>query len=359
MTVMTVPARIDEVTDAWLTSALQRSGRLGSGEVVEIEAREPLSAGTSFATNMYRLRLSGTEAIPSTAILKLPVSGPLRAFLDGVGAYTREVTFYSELAAEVPIRVPDCYVAEQASDSTDFVLLIEDLTDSTPGDSLTGLTVEQAELAADALGRFHAWCWEHERLDTLMVFPRLDGESGRRTCELIGQMFEQTWPGVKASYPIDPELQAYGDRLPELMPWFIEHLSTPRTITHGELRADNLFLRQGELTLIDFQTVSQQSGVVDISYLFSQSLPLEVRREHEQQLLARYTHALNRAGVTSYGIDQVHTQYRIGILFNLVWACLMHGQVATLDDRGKALVDAMLTRAFAAIAENDCLALLP
>jgi Ecdysteroid kinase-like family len=359
MTVAVLPARVEEVTEAWLTDALRRSRRLVGDEAAVIAGRKPVSAGTSFATSMYRLRLSGVASVPSTAILKLPVFGPLRAFLDGVGAYTREIAFYSELAGEVPVAVPECYVAEQASSSSDFVLLIEDLTDSTAGDSLTGLSVEQAELAADALARFHAWSWEHERLETLKVFPRLDGEVGRRTCALIAQMFSQTWPGVTASYALDGELRAFGDHLPELMPWFIERLSRPRTIAHGELRADNLFLRADGLTLIDFQTVCQHSGMVDVSYLFSQSLPLEVRRGHEQQLLHRYIDGLTRAGVTDYGLAQATEQYRIGILFNLVWACLMHGQLAGLDARGRALVDAMLTRAFSAIDDNECLALLP
>jgi hypothetical protein len=99
--------------------------------------------------------------------------------------------------------------------------------------------------------------------------------------------------------------------------------------------------------------------MVDIAYLFSQSVPLEVRREHEQRLLRRYYDGLMSAGVTGYSFDDALEQYRIAVGFNLVWACLMHGQLAGLDERGRGLVDAMLTRAFAAITDNETLTLVP
>jgi hypothetical protein len=359
MTLATLPATVDEITDEWLTEALRRSARIRADEAVHIEACEALAEGTSFATRMYRLRLSGTGGVPASAILKLPVTGAVRVFIDGISAYAREVTFYAELAGTVPIHVPDCYVAEQATGSTDFVLLIEDLAGATPGDSLTGLTAAQAEHAAEALARFHAWGWEHARLATLPAFPRLDGDVGRHTCALIGQMFAQAWPVVAVAYGPGPELVAFGERLPELMPWFIGQLTTPCTIAHGELRADNLFHTDTGLILIDFQTVCQQNGMVDVSYLLSQSVPTEIRREHEERLVRRYLDALAVAGVSGYPVDAALRQYRIGVAFNLVWACLMHGQLERLDARGTALVDAMLTRAFAAIADNQSLTLIP
>ena len=68
--------------------------------------------------------------------------------------------------------------------------------------------------------------------------------------------------------------------------------------------------------------MSQQSGMVDVSYLLSQSVPLEVRREHEGRLVRRYLEGLVAAGVTSYPLEDALRQYRIGVAFNLVWALL-------------------------------------
>ena len=54
---------------------------------------------------MHRLELSGPEGTPASALLKLPVEGPVRALVDGLGAYRREVTFYSQLSGEVAAKI--------------------------------------------------------------------------------------------------------------------------------------------------------------------------------------------------------------------------------------------------------------
>jgi Ecdysteroid kinase-like family len=338
---------------------MRRSGRLAPTESVSLVEVRSMTAGTAFSTMMYRLVLDGPAGTPPTAILKLPIDAPVRALLDGIGAYRREVTFYSELAPTLPVRVAEPYIAEMSSETTDFVLLLEDLTDLQPGDQLTGLTITQAEGAVDYLAAFHSWAWENPRLRAFADrFPPLDSPVGSAAQHQFGQVFKATWPGAR-EYMSGDALKI-GDALPDLLPFFIGELATPRTIAHGELRAENLFLSpDGGILMVDFQTVSQEAGVIDLAYLISQSVPTDARRGHDEALIRRYHDGLLSGGVDNYPFEEAWRQYRLAVAFNLILPGVAFMTFSSVDDRGQRLLIEMLHRASAAINELDCRALIP
>jgi Ecdysteroid kinase-like family len=347
---MTLPRTIDELDGAWLSAAL--------GEQVSIKSCTPISLG--YATAMYRLELEGPSEAPASVIVKLPVGAQVRQLLDGIGAYVREVTFYAELAGDVPVRVPKSYAAEMAPDSTDFVLVLEDLSTLEPANQLKGLTLEQAATAVDELARFHAWSWEHERLQRLADrFPPLDSELAASVYAQFAQFFDMSWQSARNLPVVADEVKEFGDRWSELLPTFVAELSTPRTIVHGELRADNLFLLpDGGLLMIDFQTVAQQAGIVDVAYLVAQSLPVEVRRGNDEQLVRRYTDTLATVGVKDYDHERAWRQYRVALAFNLLLPGLAFMQYENTDEHGKQLLVEMLRRTSDAIEATGALDLL-
>lgn len=354
-----LPTTIDGLDSGWLTAAMRRSGRLAPTESVTLVGVESMTAGTAFSTMMYRLILDGPAGAPRTAILKLPIDAPVRALLDGIGAYRRELSFYQELATALPVRVAEAYIAEMSSETTDFVLLLEDLTDLQPGDQLTGLTVAQAEGAVDYLAAFHGWAWEHPRLGEFADrFPPLDGPVGSAMQRQFGQVFETTWPGVREH--MSGDALKIGDALPDLLPFFIKELASPRTIAHGELRAENLFLSpDGGILMVDFQTVAQEAGVIDIAYLIPQSLTTDIRRGRDEGLIRRYHDGLLSAGVEGYSFEQAWRQYRLAVAFNLILPGVAFMTFASIGDRGQRLLIEMVQRASAAINELDCFALIP
>ena len=357
-----LPTSIEDVSSTWLTVALRRSGRLGPNDNAEVIGYKPLSAGSAYTTKMYRMELAG-PGLPSSAIIKLPVTTEVRQLLDAIGAYQREVTFYRELAAETPVRVPDSLVAEYESDTGNMVLLIEDLAPLAPSDQLAGLTLKQAEAAMDGLARFHAWSWEHTRLARYAdrVLP-IDSAKGRGVVEQFGKFFAMTWPAAMraAGSALSDEVREFGARLPALIPFFIDQLATPRTIIHGELRSENLFFdTDGSLILIDFQIVGQGSGVYDVSYLLTQSLTADVRHGHDEQLMRRYWNGLVAAGIKDFPWDRAWRQYRLGVAYNLLFPGMAFMTYGAANDRGKALLLQMLSRASNAIADNKSLDLLP
>jgi hypothetical protein len=357
----TIPLSSAEITSGWLTQALQRAGRLANGEAVDLIDIRPLAAGTAYTTQMFRVRLSGPR-LPASAILKLSVSGPVRQVLDGVGAYAREVAFYRDVAAGLPVRIPGAYIAEIDQQSGDMVLMIEDLAPLSAVDQLAGLSLQQAEAAVDGLARFHAWSWNHPRLAQYASrFPAIDAPAGRALLERYASFFAMSWPAAsQASADVSEAVRAFGDRFTSLIPFFIDKLAAPATIVHGELRSDNLFFdADGRLILIDFQSVVQAAGVYDVSYLLSQSMTIAARRGHDQSLMRRYWEGLVSAGVTGYSWELAWEQYRLGVAYNLIFPGMAFMAYEAADPRGKALLLQMLSRASAAIADNDALALIP
>ena len=358
---MGLPKSIDELDGAWLGQALHEAGRIADPAGVTIKRAEPLATGTAYSTMMWRIELDGPHGTPRTAVVKLPVQGEVRQLLDGITAYLREVTFYAQLASEVPVRVPEPYVAAMENGSTDFVLILEDLSDLEPADQLRGLTLQQAEAAVDALAAFHAWSWEHPRLEGLKAqFPPLGSVMASRIYGQFMQYFALSWQRARELDAVADEVKAFGDRLPELLPFFVERLSTPRTISHGELRAENLFLLEdGGLLLIDFQAVAQQAGIIDVAYLISSSVDEEVRRGHEEALVRRYQEQLAAAGVTGYNFERAWEQFRIAVAFMLLMPGLAFMQYEQTNDRGKQLLVEMLARASDTIVSIGALELLP
>ena len=357
-----IPLSPDEVTSSWLTQALHRSGRLHSGAAAEVIDIQPLSAGTAYSTLMYRIKIAA-PGLPESAILKLSVDGPARQILDNIGAYAREVAFYRDLGGELPVRIPQAYVAEFDAKTNDMILLIEDLAPLAPVDQTVGLTLAQAEAAVDGLARYHAWSWQHPRLATFADrFPPLSGARGRGIIEQFGQFMGMVWPAAIqiSGAGMSPEVAAFGQRLPALIPFFLDRLSAPATIIHGELRGENLFFdHDGSLILIDFQVVTQGCGLIDVAYLLSQSLPTELRRGQDERLVRRYWNGLVAGGVADYAWQQAWEQYRLAVAYNLILPGVAFTAYEASDQRGKTLLLKMLSRASAAIADNDSLTIIP
>ena len=73
---------------------------------------------------------------------------------------------------------------------------------------------------------------------------------------------------------------------------------THHTVVHGDYRLDNLmFSPDGAVVALDWQTATVGSPTRDLAYFLETSLDVELRRRHEQALLAVYADALVAGGV--------------------------------------------------------------
>ncbi|MCR5979414.1 phosphotransferase [Gordonia jinghuaiqii] len=334
-----IPTSAEQLTPAWLSAFLAENGHDATVESVVAQA-----VGTGQMAGSYRLTLEYAEPtdLPPTLVAKLATGAPeQREF--GSGVFRNEVRFYRELADGFTVPIPRCYAATISAASTEFVLLLEDMGAAVQGDQIAGCSPAQAESVAVAAAGLHAPRWNDQTLLDAMPLP---GDAEREMLESILEPMaavyrERFSPDARSSAAIDWLVREGGA-------WLVAPLQNTGLI-HGDLRVDNiLFGPSGEVTVIDWQTITTGNPLRDISFLLSTSLTTEDRRRHERGIVASYHRALVTEGVADYTLDQCWDDY-VGNLIQAPMIIVFGSAAAQPTERGNAMFDAMLSRSAAAI----------
>ena len=365
MAKLNIPEGPEALTSEWLTQALRQTGSITSATVRSFDA-DVIGEGVGLMGQLAQLRLhyDGSEpGAPRSLIAKFPAAvDENRDVGNQLRFYEREARFYKDIADEVELRTPRCYYGAMDVERDEYVLLLEDLAPARVADQLTGCSGQEAELAVLELAKFHATWWESPRLAEIDWMPYA-GDPVNKSSE---EAYQEAW---------GPLLERFGDRLPKPvleaadgLRWkagsLLDQLAEPpRTIMHGDYRADNLFFATPEggapLAVIDWQISSRGRGVYDVAYLMSQSMQLGERRAGEMELLRSYHRTLTENGVRGYEFDQCLHDYRLATLFCLVYPVIAIGRLDPSNERGVALSTAMLERSVAAIVDLNAGELLP
>ncbi len=364
MSALSIPATMDEVTPAWLTAALRESGVLKTATVTAAD-RVTIGVGVGLLGDIARVTLTYDHpepGAPATLIAKLPTPEPsARGLAQMFGFYETEARFYTTLADQCAIGSPRSYYAAMKPEEVLFIILMEDLAGLRMGDQVAGCSVEDARLIVRNLARFHAQWWDSPRLDALDWVI----SSASPVIQLTSGAYLQS---------IEPFLRLFGDRItsaqrdtvvalgPRLDSIIDAVLSGPMTLAHGDPRLDNIFFGSTdgarEITVIDWQILIKSRGPYDIGYLLSQSLAPVDRKTHEESILREYLDTLEANGVAGYSWEQCWQDYRMAVLYCVVYPVIAGGSIDLANDRGLALVHAMTDRSFAAVTDLDCAALL-
>ena len=359
------PTTVEAMTPAWLTQVLREDGVLGEGVVVAFSA-EPLGVGVGFMSALRRLTLQcegAAEGMPGTLIAKLPPSDPgARTIDEAFNFYEKEVGFYQQLASTTPVRAPRAHYAAFDAASHDFVLLLEDMAPSMIGDQLVGLSFAEAAMAVDALACVHARWWGDPALDQMDWLIPVNGVEFNRLCGIVPQCWPAVLDFVGAAMP--PAAKAAGERLATAMSAMLdEAYARPRTMAHGDYRADNMFFRPGcevaPFAVADWQIIFKGNGIFDLAYLLTGSLDVEMRRARERELLALYHGRLVAEGVKGYSLEDCLDDYRFWVMLGLAWPVVAIGTLDTANPRGVALFRAWIERALAAIVDWKAWEMLP
>ncbi len=341
----TVPQSLDDVTVEWLADELDVA--IDSVEV------ERIAAGEGFMGELARVHISSPEAAaPATVIVKLPTADPGGRFIgELMRVWEREHGFYRDVAPLMEIRVPTALV--NVADPP--CLVLEDLAPAVVGDHVAGASLDQAERAIDALSRLHAAWFEHPLLSTLTWMPGLDDPS----ILTLGDTFAMGWPLFleRFSGELPARCLRWCERFVDGVPdWIAGHLDAPVTLTHGDYRLDNLFFADdGSVAVVDWQLSMRAPGQADFVYFCANNLTVDMRREHEEDLLARYVGGLHEGGVPTDAVtvESVRRGYLEGLVF---YAVSFGASLLTIDpanERGDALFDALVRRTFAAVDDLD------
>jgi thiamine kinase-like enzyme len=149
---------------------------------------------------------------------------------------------------------------------------------------------------------------------------------------------------------------AYAERFGGHAATALDALSEREWLVHGDIRADNLFFRDGRLAVVDFQLTSRAAGPVDVGYLVSQGLTTAARCGRDEELLGGYVERLADGGVRDYGFDQAWRHYRFAVAFFLLFPVIAIRGWDLLPERSRELCLCLVERAIEAIEDIDALA---
>jgi hypothetical protein len=341
-----IPTSIDEVTSAWLAEA--------TGLPIESVELEQIGQGIGVSSAVYRARLQG-EGCPSTVVVKLPALDEAAVFTSTVlSMYLREVRFFTQLADQSPIRVPRCHHASSDDETSQFVVVMEDLSHLRVVDQIAGMGLADAERAVDGLAAWHAAWWG--KADALAEAGVTLSLGDPIYPAVVPMVFDEGWAKVEGSSIDIPEaIRAVQPGFNAALPGLLADLAlAPTTMIHGDFRADNLvFGDDGSVAAFDFQLIGTGSGAYDLAYFVTQSLDPDVSQSAEQPLFQRYTEGLRAGGVPAGDLDGLWERYRQAALFCLAYPIVASRGMDLDDPRQRELVACMLGRFERAVRQLD------
>ncbi|GDX27959.1 hypothetical protein LBMAG13_03830 [Actinomycetes bacterium] len=338
------PRTMDELSTQWLSDAL-------SAKVTEFSV-QIIGAGQGFMGQLGRVQLSGVGA-PKSVIVKLPTADPGGQVMGQMmRVWEREHRFYTEVAPRMgDVRLAKCLY----STAEPYALILEDLAPAESGDQVAGPTPDQARRVIDAAAILHSSWFDHPDLALLDWMPDISDPM----TATIGSLFDVGWPTFLERYEssLPTRVLRWCETFaPMIESWIQTYSNWPCTLTHGDFRLDNMFFGDdGTLTLIDWQLSMRAPCTTDLVYFIGTNLPREMRRTMQDELIDRYVAGLLAGGVSAEWANK--EKIFQGLAEGVLFFCTSFGaSILSLDpanERGAALMDSLVRRAFAAADDLD------
>ena len=129
----------------------------------------------------------------------------------------------------------------------------------------------------------------------------------------------------------------------------------PHTVMHGDAHPGNVYFRNGEAGLLDWQAVRRGHPSRELAYTLVTSMTTADRRAHQRDLLDDYRRALAAAGGPELDRDDLWDRYRQGAQYPYVATLIVAG-AGGMQSENIALEG--LRRSVAALEDLDTVALL-
>ncbi len=354
-----LPGRVADLTPAWLTSALQRDW---PGCRVRAHALVSADAGTTDRARVrvtYAPRGDAGGMPPDTLFVKLaPAHTTTRLLVNLLQLGRTEVEFYRGVAADVAVDVPRVFHAACAGSAQRFALVLEDLGQRGARFTNVGetLSLADAQQVMRALARLHAGFWDSPRLRTDLAWLKAHEHNPRYRLERFLcaaalprgiRRFADLVPAPLQA--IVPRLIAGRDALEDA--W----AEGPLTLIHGDAHAGNLYFLPHEVGFFDWQVVQRGQGMRDVSYFLSNSIPTELRRRHERELIALYLATLGERGVAPPEFPVAWEQHRRHAWYSFIGTAVT---AAAVTLQSEPIVRAGLSRSAATVIDLESTALL-
>ncbi len=345
----------DGLSAEWLTTALKDCDLLTEqGVVTEVTATQ-VGDGVGMMSELARLNLTyaGDDQAPATMVAKFPSRNETnRDVAMQYRIYEREVKFFQERAEHTAMCTPRMHIAEMQGDN--FLLLMEDLSAYQEGDQVVGADLSQTEIALDELAKLHASHWDS--VEDLVWVP---GVADSYHADNMANLSAVGWPVMCEVFAdvLPPEVAAAG----EVFQGAVRKLQAamceaPKTLLHGDFRMENFFFGQlpGQhpMIVIDWQGPLLGNCMVDVAQMLCQSTQKDVRREHETELLERYTRSLVERGV-DYDLERARRDFKTAIFYHWAYTSVVAGTLDTSNPASYAWMAKMIERQSAASLDHN------
>jgi len=338
----------------FLTATLRdRAG--ASGRVVAI-SREPVGQGIGLIANLERLRLRWRDGDgPASVVVKYSAGeGMSRGTGVALRMYERESAFYATLGGGAALLAPACYSVGFDGRTHDHMVVMEDLGGGRFGDSVAGVSPDDAHVVVRAIADLHARTWDADAQPAMAALPRTD-DAGLMA--VWTSQYPLWWAtvaqGVCRDFP-DPIKAAFA-RLPEQLPALAAFLSAGTLVLgHGDVRGDNVAFGAGDRApvLVDWQFVDRVRPGRDLGYFLTQSMQPADVRAHYDELVDAYLDRLAEGGV-AYERARLVLELRAGALLTATYGIGAGGAVDQSNARTAAVAIAHSSRSAAAMEYLD------
>jgi aminoglycoside phosphotransferase (APT) family kinase protein len=346
---VTLPRTPEQITPAWLSSVVGAARGGARAESVEVVGAHSGTTGRA----VLRVAWSAGASLPDRVFAKLPPSDATqRSMVDATDMGRREARFYGGLAAEVPVRVPRVLWSGWGEQSSQYLMLLEDLAAAgcdfplSNDPAILDFTRALVDELAKLHGHFADW------LRSARAFPWVDGtmrnDWGRMLVQAGLDAFRDASP---------PEFAAIGELYVAHMDAFNDWMDEGQhTLIHGDCHLGNLFRDGSRPGFLDWACLAHAPGLRDVAYFLCNSLPTELRRKEERDLLQRYRAGLAAAGRELPPFDDTWRDYRRFALTSWVAATT----TAAAGSRMQPIEIGMraMSRSNAAVRDLDSLSLL-
>ncbi len=341
---MTLPiARtLDAALDpAWLSESL--SPLKGGSPVTAVDVVELIQI------NATKIRFTANFANGETGAYCL------KGFLDQPNANpntasVREVNFYTKLAAQLPLRVPECVAAPIDREAEFGIIIMRDLI------------VEGGAYFCSALEPFDA----PRTAKSLEQLAKLHHSQAH-----IGPVAEIPWlprqiEWLSTIMPLDILQPLMHDQRSIGMP---EHVNDgtlllrgmkalsaidatrPGALLHGDCHAGNFFDTAEGTGVIDFQLLQQGGWALDVAYHIAATLPVEIAEREERNLLNHYLQIARSLNGQVPSDEEAWTQYRQSAIYGFfLWAITRNVK--------RPIIDAFYQRLGSSVARHESYKLL-
>jgi hypothetical protein len=381
------PRTVQEITPDWLSGVL---GKQVTGYAVSF-----LEGGVlSDAFKLHGITYAGDPGdAPSSVVVKVANQIKDRRDFALMGnAYTKELRFFQDLAKDVPIASPRLYgcFADGSAGSEFFIIVMEDLSahskvfdqvDDPPDEAFARkIALEAASL--------HARFWESPetrldwigRADNRYVFAldpmsRMAPATWQPFAGLFLQMYgreifdrEEDAPLVELTEILcGPKCDAIHEKIYDILS------SRPKTVLHGDMRADNIFrtdpalgrnVEDSAVTFIDWQLIHAGPPGPEFTQAWMHSLEPANRRRDKDMLRQYHARLVElKPAAAAYTYDMLFEDYALGFCF--WWTAIITIGLGTLPDfdkpesaRMKELWSRGLLRSKTAMLDLDCLSIV-